>query len=610
MKIRNQNFEGSENELLEIPLVYFIYFLALSTIVLMIGLQASARFSTVSFFIVGALVAAAIPLLFSIRTLIKSGKINEINIRFIILSLLVFIGAGVMSASINRPDIDDSIYAPKAVFYTEHKSEVLNKTVSWLAGLPDKPLSIVFNYYEIIQASLASFFGMRFLDLYHIAFPAIVGFLMCLSMLLIISIFDQSRWMQVLGVLFFTLLLLLLGETHRTFGNISIARAFHGKFMFMSVGVPAWIYFSLQFLVLQRLRSWLVLLAIGVGMVGATTTAMVFLPLLSILLVFSHFINEGKIFSKKNALLAIKYLSSLTPVLLIALNFRIVAKSTFPAGSAVYAGFPLTFSGQLRLLINPDYPLTPIIFIVSLALVLAFSEYRRFFAAWVLLAIIFFLNPFVSDFVIKNITTENLYWRLFYLLPFPVLSVIALTSLINKRKLSKSIIFILISVTFYFSIWGPTSVIRAGNGAHLGMPGYKIHEPEISVIREIAEHFPEGSMFAPLEISSNILIYSSKYPQFHIRADSLEFILKREGMDSDLADRSKSFNYLYQNNNDHEDRLAFERIIKSVKSPDYFVAYANSPKINQIRDTLLANNYSEASISNSNYLVFSRVPGL
>jgi hypothetical protein len=606
VKIGAKNFTDCTMAALSLALVYFIYFIALSTLVLMIGRYFSAKFSVVSIWVVVSLFIACIPLWLHVREILSGERKERIDGFYALSALLVSSAGGLTSASINRPDVDDSIYVPKAVFYLENQNQELDKTITWLAELSSSPMSLFFYYYEIIQASLASFFGLHFLDLYHVVFPAIVGFLMCLSVLLFISIFDQRRWACLFGLVLLMLVIFSLGETHRTFGNISIARAFHAKCMFLAVGVPAWIYFSLRFFALNQLSSWFALLAIGVGMVGATSTTMVFLPPLSGLLFASYVMSEGELFHRDNLILAFRYISALIPVVLIALDFRSINQNDIYTGAAFNAGFPITFEGQLRFLINPQYPITPILFIAAVIALLLYSKHRRFFAWWIFLAIGLFLNPLVSGFVIKYITTENIYWRLFYLIPFPTMVVIGLLPLFGHGLKSKITGSLLLVPCAGCAFWGPTSVIRQENGASMSWPGYKIHEPVLSVIKEITATVPEGSMFAPLEISSNVLLYSSKYPQFHMRDDFLQFALRNE-TGCAVVCRSKIYEYLYQSDITEEGRQLLEKMLSSSERPYVFVVSENSPRKEEINDLLSGHNYRKKLLVVGNYVLYEVV---
>jgi hypothetical protein len=153
-------------------------------------------------------------------------------------------------------------------------------------------------------------------------------------------------------------------------------------------------------------------------------------------------------------------------------------------------------------------------------------------------------------------------------------------------------------------------VLRAENKALLASPGYKIHEPELSVVKEIIAAFPKGSMLAPLEISSNIVLLSSKYPQFHMREDHLGFFLLNNGRQADFDNRSKLFRYLYQhqpNQDEKEGKEILIKLVSSAGSPELVVTYGNSSNKEEIENTLLHHGYARAMEMNSNYVVFQRI---
>jgi hypothetical protein len=610
VKIGAENFSDRTMATLALPVAYFIYFVGLSTAAVMAGNHLSAKFSVAALWVVAALPIACIPLVLHARAISRDRGQEGIDGLFALSAFLVASAAGFIAASINRPDVDDSIYVPKAIAYLENPDQVLDRTITWLAGLSGDPVSVFFYHYEIVQASLAGFFGLHFLDLYHVAFPAIVGFLMCLSMLLLLSIFDRRRWACLFGLVLLMLIILSLGETHRTFGNISIARAFHAKYMFLAMGVPAWIYFSLRFLALKELSSWLVLLAAGIGMAGATTTAMVFLPLLSGLLFLSYVMSEGQPLRRDNAILGLKYISALVPVVLLALEFHSRSQHDVYAGAPINAGFPMTFEGQLGLMIDPQYPLTPVLFVAGLIAVLLYSRHRRFFAWWIFLAIVLFLNPLVSGPIINHLTTENVYWRLFWLLPFPAIVVVGLLPLFGPGLKSAIAGGLLLAACAWCAFWGPTSVIRPENAATFGWPGYKIHEPELSAVEQITAAVPNGSMFAPLEISSNIVLLSARYPQYHLRYDFLQYALQREQADCDLGCRGAIYQYLYGGEIGGEGGRMLETLLSSKTRPDIFVLSENTPeKNNEIDNLFRSHEFRETLRVAGGYRLYEPVRG-
>lgn len=593
-------------KILDLTLLSFILFIAASTILLMIGLLLSSKFSVIAslIFLSAILIGASI-----VYAAIKSSIFTKLKgNQYCLWGILILsLSGAILSISINRPDIDDSIYVPKAVFYTENPKALIDKSVTWIAVPDNLPTTGVFPYYELSQAAFSLILEKKYLDFYHIIFPGIVGFLICLSMFLLIRIFEHKQSAALLSVLFFILLLMSLGETHRTFGNLSFARAFQGKFMFLSVGVTSWVYFSLRYFLMRDLLSWIALIALGIGMAGATTTAMVFLPFLSIAIIASYYFNESRtVLSISDLKLATTYFASLIPLVAMAIDFRSYAINHIGAGSSINAGFPKSFSEQMRLLINPDYPLMPTIFILTLVFVIFFSRYRKFFISWVAIIIVFLLNPLVSDFVIKNITTENIYWRLFYLLPFPLVACVAFSILVQANQVSKTIAVFLMALLIQAAFWGPTSVVRPGNRATIDFHGYKIGSRDpFAVSQKIIDTIAYGSMFSPIELSNNILLLSSRYPQFYMREDYLGFMLGSVGHSQEFKKRAKTYSYLYNEDISDDGKLSFLNIIKDKNKPNHIVVRSKSINYKVILQMLRQEGYEARFFIDDRYEIFS-----
>jgi Family of unknown function (DUF6077) len=595
--------------ILESILISFVFFLAISTILLMIGLVFAIAFYKIALFICLSAFVTIIPVLFAAKKYAASDTHKRADSYCLVGLLLISLCGAILSASINRPDMDDSIYVPKAVFYAENPDSVIDKSVNWIA-FPDKlPTTGVFQYYEITQAAFASVLDRGYLNFYHIIFPGIVGFCMCLTMFMLLRVFESQQNIALLTMPFFILLLMALGEAHRSYGNFAIARAFQGKCMFLSVGVPAWVYFSIRYFLLQDKLSWIALAALGLGMAGATTTAMIFLPFLSLAIMASYYVNENKPdFTFSDLKLPIYYFATLIPLAAMTLDFYFYAINHISAGSSITLGFPNRFDEQRQLLTNPEYPLSSMVFVFSSAIVGLFSEYRKFFSAWILLIIALFLNPIVSDFIIKNITTETIYWRLFYLLPFPLVACVAFSILLRGNNWIPRASSVLLSVLFlYTAFWGPTSVLRPENGAVLGDAGYKISEHHLVATQEIADRIPPSSMFSPLEISSNIMLLSSHYPQFHMREDYLGLMLSSVGHAQEFNDRAKAYAYLYNKQTSESNKLSFIKIVTGKIRPNYVVVRNKSTNHEEIMKILLQEGYELHTNITGGYEVFSLV---
>jgi hypothetical protein len=602
MKLSEANFSDRTISLLTIPALYFIYFIALSACGFFFGLYVSATFRSASIWVGASLALAAIPAWIHIKAT-RGPRRDKIDIVFASRILLLCSVSGFLACSINRPNIDDSVYATKAVYYRDNPNHALDKTVNWIVGLPATAELPAFQYYETTQAALAYLFGLPYLSLYHVIFPAIVGFMMSLGALLVLSVFEERRWMLVLGLLLLTLVILSLGETEQTFGNYSIARAFHGKIFFVSAGLPMWLYLSLRFFATRRIESWVALLATGICLLATTNSAMALLPLFAAVIFASYVFSQTEIFTRGNFALGLAYLSALAPVLLIAWEFRTIAQRSLATRSLIATGFPLTFGGQLDFFINHRLPLTPILFCAALFVALKYSEHRRFFAIWVALMFVVFLNPISIDFAFRTVTPETIYWRLFYLLPFPIIVAIAFFSFPGRGRRSAVVTGGLFAVLALAAIWGPTSVLR-NKGTMVGWPGLKIEEPARSAVKEIARTIPAGTMFAPVNISSNLLIYSSHYPQFHMRDDFLGYIAHESGVDQMSADRSSIYRYLYEGSKDERSKELLATMLASPGRPNIVVLPDHVASNANIQTLLTSHNYAAQHLSTAPYVLY------
>src|ERR1700730_5079525 len=119
MKFSEANFSDRTISLLSIPVLYFVYFIALAASAFFFGLCISATFRTVSMWVGASLLLAAIPLWFHFKAP-KTDSRERIDVVFAACALLFCAATGFLASSINQPNIDDAVYATKAVFSLEH----------------------------------------------------------------------------------------------------------------------------------------------------------------------------------------------------------------------------------------------------------------------------------------------------------------------------------------------------------------------------------------------------------------------------------------------------------------------------------------------------------
>ncbi|WP_455921248.1 hypothetical protein [Pseudomonas putida] len=568
--INKINTDGVHQRLLAVPLECFFAFVAVSTLALTVALNFNWRFDLVARAIITGAVIIVIWSFARLFKLYSSIRLIQSVRGFLLVALGGALLSGLLAASINRPDIDDSIYGAKAVYYLDHPMAPIDRSVTWLAGLPHGSDSIVFQYYETAQAALAWGIGAEFLTVYHVVFPFLVGCLFFLSALLLISVFEQSKFAGLWGAAMLVVISVMLGETHRSFGNISIARDFQGKFVFVCVGAFSLVYYALRYLVWGRLSQLLALTVGSVAMVGLTTTSFVFVPLLAGVIWVSFQVSEFEGWQRLSVRRSALYFFSLLPLFMYAFFFSVQARQYISAGSQVNSGFSSDFWGQLNYVVNPSLPVSMVLLVVTSAVLVWKSSCRRFFLTWLLLPLLL-LNPAVSGYVIKYVTTENIYWRLFYLLPFPLVVPLAALCFYKETTLFKTGYAAGLVVAIVVAVYGPTSVLRSSNSAQFDPFSYKMMPLVKTSVEAMRDQLPTGSMLAPIDIASNVVLVTSKFSLVYFRDDYLGFVLNKEHLAGELEVRQQAVRFLYAGDISPHAKKAAQELLMRRDRPSYIV---------------------------------------
>ena len=598
-------FDNADLKIFEFLIETYMFFLALSVLCLLYGLKVSLQFSTTVFVICFNLPLAIAIVFFMRQKAHGAPKLLCVRDRWSIIAVITLaVIAGLIAASINRPDIDDSEYLPKAVYFISHPHALLDSNEYYIASSNGTTRSLVFHYYETIQASLASMLDINLLSLYHVAFPALAIGLLIIVNYMVLTIFQPIQWTRVVALFAALMLMLLLGETHRTIGNLFIGRAFHGKFVMLSLGTLAYLYYSIKYFNLRQVHSLIVLATISIASAGMSTTGYIFIPLFAAIIYTAYIFSQNTIRTAAALKLGGTYFLAVVPSVLFAIAYRQTVLHSFGLGSHYNDGFSREFIGQISYLVNSDYPLTPIIFVASTAFVLTKSRDRLFFLLWIGIPVAFLLNPVVSMFVMANLTTENIYWRLFYLLPFPLISLVALMTLLEKFPYPKLLAIVVVSALSYYSIFGPTAVIRDGNATFEPF-AFKLPQSLKTQLNQMLAEVPAGTMFAPLDVASNIVILSASYPQFYVREDNLRLALIDVDPELNFDTRRIIAGYLYRQDGSVEAKGKLIALLHSSARPKTFVLYENDPHYPTISQLLIDSGYVEMKSFRGSLRIYS-----
>ncbi len=473
--------------------------------------------------------------------------------------LLCAVGGAALTLVSYRPCHDDADYVPNVIYSLEHPDEPMDYYIHYLdsGGEPfvSHHLSTSLPF-ERAQGIVAYFGHIHFLTVYYFFAPALFGFMIPLVWFYLISRFSFPPSAAVTGALFICLSLVLLGEQHRSFGNFAFNRIFEGKTVLLAVGVPLFAALTIDFFKMPSARRWLYLFIMAVAAVGLSNSASVLIPVLAVVLTVAcwfSYVRNGK----SRVLLGFCYLSTLVYPALYAGSILLLSLNQVSKDSIINRRFPTTFLGHFKYVFGPVALAFFIIATIG-AIILVRRRERGFLIIWILLVTACCLNPLVAPFFIKYITGPNIYWRLFYLLPFPLVVGLAaagftqrLEALGSKWRNAIIRIVVILFLLAHLPVSSPSIFRRRPLSSTrtrlrrttLRKPRYKA--AGLSRAEEVLSLSPPpGTMLSMFTVGRMLPMLTSKYPQICIRHHAILVWMPQRGTHAEAKHRIGARNFL------------------------------------------------------------------
>lgn len=459
--------------------------------------------------------------------------------------LLLICGAASLFAI--KPSGDDVGYVSRIVYFLDNVDYNLDLTTYDYALLDEKferPF-VVFDAIGFVWAYLCLLFDVAFVDLYYLFIPFFWGVLLPMAWYLVFSKIAKSSASAVLAATGVCVFLSVLGLTNKQFGHVAFLRIWQGKSVVMSVVVPIFIAFSLDFFRKPGFKNWLKSCSVLVTTTGLSATSLFLFPFVGLSLGAGYLCSRVPVVHLKDLKKCLFYYGCFWYLVLAGIFAMNNICREGVSVSNLY--FPTTFFGQYRLVFG-DFP-GPASMALSLAVLAGFilvdRDSRKFLLGWVLFAVAFGLNPFVFPHVSSLVTTNNAYWRLFYALPFPFLVGIPIIFVMDAmygsfgrrgtagRHRNHRAVATIRGKARYVGVAVFCSMVIAGvavnavpnryavfQKADFGFFRHKIGYQLEQSVKDIIRHSPSGPMLAPFEYSSKIPLFSSRHPQvavhFHL----------------------------------------------------------------------------------------------
>jgi hypothetical protein len=456
---------------------------------------------------------------------------------------------------------DDYYYAPNPVHLLAHPGEAMGYSVHGLVSNTAElftslhwSTAIAFEY---AQAAWAFGIGAHFLTVYHTLTPVILAALVPWALYALFCVWRPAGTSTALAVAATVFLLLCMGDTLRAPGNYSLLRLYQGKTVGFALGIPLFVTFACRFLAEREGPAWRsrdgwCVLGLTTWMAGTTTASIVIYPPLAAALVIAHLFSaggwrrlaEGRFWRRAPGLLA-------AHGYLVVYGLLLWAFSSGEASleSAANERWPRDLAGHARFFWNPQQPVTPVVLAAATAasLWVGSASTRRFLVAWWAVILLAFLNPWLAPLWIERVTTSNIYWRWFYLLPLLPSLGLAWSALFQRasraaRRWRWALgggVFGLLALALLFS---PSSALRRVE--RVGILGYRIPSSLEDTAKQIIRATPPGPMLAPKRLSGVIPMLSADRPQMRLRDDGVRFWLEERGAAEDAERRIRASDFV------------------------------------------------------------------
>jgi len=464
--------------------------------------------------------------------------------------VLVACVLGALAATcLHRSDADDVIYVPKVLYLLAHPQARMDGLIPELAhnpvlSLPKAAATYYPTSYEFIQAVFAHVTGADFLTIYYVLAPCAAAIFGVLLIILNLRLLGQSAHTAAICAALLIPMFLLMGESHRSFGNFTLVRIYQSKCVFIFTGIQAFIAASLLFFREPGASRWVALLVVVLAIVGVTTSALVMIPLLAIPLFVSWWCTESH---QRVTTVGIAYGLALLPVASFALDYRRYALERAGFGSDINAGFPSTFMGQVEL-VTGGLSLPPTFAAFALALGVCLYAWRTrqhaFLLLWTAITMALYLNPWSAPGIMRFFTTENVYWRLCYLLPIPLTIGMSIGYGIARigldSKAGRLLPWMALLALGVAVIVVPTSVMRHGNGVRIAPPGLTL-DAYAADARASLRFAKPGAILAPISLAQDMALLSADHTLVMTRVDFMRNALFKDPGEFNRRDRAVKF---------------------------------------------------------------------
>ena len=503
--------------------------------------------------------------------------------------IVAFVLFGVVLVAVtHRIDQDDAQYLNFVVTAMDFPFEPLfSHSGLWQdSRVPLESPIYRFHTYELLVAALSQAFGVDHKVLYYLVLAPIFGGIAALVHWRLAQYLVPQYAFSALLAWF--VLMIALGDSHREFGNFAFVRLYQGKALLVTIGLPLCLLLGLRFAEYPDGRRALALVMGIMASTGLTSSALATVPFVVVATLCGGLLGA----SRRSAMRLIAG-GLVSGLFLCAIGLFLIANTKSVTGihgvSWLGSGAGLSTvlgNGFLGVLILVLFPIAP--------LFVRGYRRRRLYALMTLIFIGLVLNPWMGDFLSKNLNTA-LQWRLFWAVPFVIstsISLVGLAALLERKapwfKRQIVLLIILVSVLAFSNQWS----VSSGNRVVVASPRLKVEPDAHMLAEEIVRRAPlRSTIYAPFWIAEWISTFRMHPYPLIVRPHYFDFgeIRRYVGV-AELDRRRRVINFLQGQDKDPSTADFFQSQL-SIDRPTFVVYDSHIEMASAISQALTAAGY-------------------
>lgn len=384
------------------------------------------------------------------KSLFKFKKISNINIVYILVIFLVILQSVCVSYLTHTDDDDGYFITISNIALEENKIE-LDDILVYNGHSDSESFRPQLSSWELMVASISKIINMPPAILAHTVMPIVLIPLCYLAVYSLFSCFftkDKDVWN---AILIYCVLNIISGYATHSTGSFLLLRIWQGKAMLANFAIPVVIMDCTKIIRNEEnIYTWIELMLLTIVGVFMSVVGIYLIPLLYVCsgvpyLLYLLFANIKR-FTK----LILFAVLSMVPALIIAVYSFIQIVQTEYGVYFINESLPADWLNIFKSTIG-DGVVFGLYVLCTIFVIFKGKLYEKLILVGMpVVVVLTLLNPLFIDFVSTKITGVNVYWRLYWLIPFFIVISIGIVMIINCIGIRhKCLVTIIFSIKIY-----------------------------------------------------------------------------------------------------------------------------------------------------------------